>query len=1204
MLEGLFDEEVTYDISPISSTNKKGSNCADNLAEPELPRGSSNFVGLYNQGATCYMNSALQILYMTPKFRNLINSLILCSKILGNPTEFIPQGQKYNIILSLQKLFSELNILNIKATKTKELTETFGWDSNDGRDQHDSQEFIRILLFDILEKILYDTPFNNIINNIYKVNFISYMECDHCRNLKKKIESEYVLNLTIMNINNLKESLYSSFGLEEIIDDYKCEKCEQKVKLKKWSKIISLPNYINFGLNRFTFDLNTLERVKLNNKFEFPLEINMKEFCDINEKNINEEEYLYELYGVIMHSGTPFSGHYYAYIRDMTGQGKWEIIKENKENKNINNSQNKEQEFMQNEEKNQNEININEEKKDKYKENNNNFINEKNEKINEINDGENNNENNKNKKGKRKNKKKKNNLNSKIDRMKNNSNNKNKDKNKTTIELDFEEAQKDFPLPYENKSLKDNWFEFNDTSVTSMPVSRLEKSFKGKASAYMLFYSKKENSKEKITLLPSPDYLKDFMNELNKQLEKERFHYEEEKNSFMVNIYEEKMFKLNKEVPILSLINNNEKENNKFLIEKKYKFSDKVSVLFEGNLLKNKNCLLFFFINKSNENLVIIEKIINEEMGEMTLKDIGFYHYCNIVFSEKESELFDLNIIKIGKEYEPVYLKFFYNGNIFELKTFGCYTISELKKILEQNLKIKDNTFEISFMSGNKQIILINDVIKNKLNNKEKSIKELNLEKKNLLTITPKNKCQQEIENRNENMSINTINQNNMISCIVKFEEDESTVEIIKISIDKTFYVLYETIYDKFQIIKEKIEIKEEKEKSKENKDFPFRLFNELENKIISKESFSKKILSSPTFVEGDVRLRIEIGEIYSENEISLTIIMKSPYEENKQIEREFICNPQKYTLYQVKTFLLDNFILENNCKSNDEKEKIYQNYLLYRVNIYNLPTKPYKNEKDTLTKVGIKERDFLFLQNMLEIPNEIAFINIIYSDKKANYYDLLEKFEPISFETKKKLELRLPKKTTVLQLKSKINDKISPNLLLVRVIGKYNHLERILKNDNFDLKKYNLESPINLFVEELNEPIFNNYSIINNEENENNDKKYKKNQKMNNKDIETMIILMQRNKKENKYENKKVYYIQNDPNIFGTKQLYDLCRYHSKWMNISIAKYNRGTYDYEEIQEFDENNNSFSLKKGNYFIRDSDWIAIKNLDEDDDFKT
>ena len=56
--------------------------------------------------------------------------------------------------------------------------------------------------------------------------------------------------------------------------------------------------------------------------------------------------------------------------------------------------------------------------------------------------------------------------------------------------------------------------------------------------------------------------------------------------------------------------------------------------------------------------------------------------------------------------------------------------------------------------------------------------------------------------------------------------------------------------------------------------------------------------------------------------------------------------------------------------------------------------------------------------------------------------------------------------------------------------------------------------------------------------------------------------------------------------------------------MNIQIAKYNRGQYDYEIIKEVDDNDKSISLKKGNYFLRDSDWIAIINLDEENEFST
>ena len=731
-----------------------------------------------------------------------------------------------------------------------------------------------------------------------------------------------------------------------------------------------------------------------------------------------------------------------------------------------------------------------------------------------------------------------------------------------------------------------------------MPISRLEKVFKGKASAYMLFYSKKDIAKEKIDILPPPDYLKNYMDELNQKLEKDRINYEQEKNSFIINFYSEKNFILNKDECMVHL---NEKNDINFIVEKKYKFTDDISSFFKKENATDKICYLFHIINKEKNKYVIIDKKLNfEENKNMTLKELEFYHYCNVILVEKNSDIFDLNYIKIGKEYEPCLLKFFYDGNIFDIKTFGCHYIDHLKNILESKIGLKKDDFDIYFMSGNKKIYLKENILFKKNSNEEKNLKDLNLENKNILYISPK----EETKNSEEKNIVNNNNINNpenMIDCIVKFEDDESTVQIVKINLEKTFLDLYKTIFEQFDIIKEKTENNEINNIIEfDINNLAFRLFNESDNKILSKECFNKKLNTSPSFIEGDVRLRIELGEIYSENEISLKILMKSLSEENKQIEKEFICDPNKYTIFQVKKFLLDNII---ESKTKEEKEKLYENYLLYRTNLYNLPTKPIKLEKELLSNLSIKDRDVLFLQNILEIPNEIAYINIIFSNKDLYYYDLLQNFEKINFEDfEEKLELKLPKKTTIKELKEKINieKKLNLNLdlLLIRVIGKYYQLERILKNDNYDLKKYNLESPINLFVEILKEPLFKDIpEQINEIQN-------KKKSKIKEKEKETLIILMQKNKKENIYENKKIYFIQNDPNIFGTKELYDLCRIHSNWMNISIAKYNKGNYDYELIKEYDDKNKSTSLKKGNYILRDSDWIAIINLDVDENFVT
>ena len=114
MFGDLFADD-TLGFETTNETISHGLNCASKLEIPEQERNKSNFVGLYNQGATCFLNSSLQILYMTPKFRNIIFSLPLCKNKLDEISDFLPKTQKYDILLSLQKLFSQLNILNIHA---------------------------------------------------------------------------------------------------------------------------------------------------------------------------------------------------------------------------------------------------------------------------------------------------------------------------------------------------------------------------------------------------------------------------------------------------------------------------------------------------------------------------------------------------------------------------------------------------------------------------------------------------------------------------------------------------------------------------------------------------------------------------------------------------------------------------------------------------------------------------------------------------------------------------------------------------------------------------------------------------------------------------------------------------------------------------------------------------------------------------------
>jgi ubiquitin C-terminal hydrolase len=72
------------------------------------------YKGLGNQGATCYMNSLLQALFMTPDFRKMIY------KFKYDPA--INPGKKDCIIYQIQKLFASLQTSNHPFATTSELT--------------------------------------------------------------------------------------------------------------------------------------------------------------------------------------------------------------------------------------------------------------------------------------------------------------------------------------------------------------------------------------------------------------------------------------------------------------------------------------------------------------------------------------------------------------------------------------------------------------------------------------------------------------------------------------------------------------------------------------------------------------------------------------------------------------------------------------------------------------------------------------------------------------------------------------------------------------------------------------------------------------------------------------------------------------------------------------------------------------------------
>ncbi len=309
------------------------------------------YSGLNNQGMTCYLNSLLQILFMTPEFR---------FNVLNWKYNQILHGKKEDCIpYQLKKLFAKLQLKKRSAEDTKDLTKSFQWGSADALYQHDIQELCRVL-FEAIE-ISLNSDDKNYINEIFEGQSASVVHCQECNFESIRSDKFLDISIPIRNefekiYNNSLEMALSNYIKPEVLENenqYSCDICKRKVNANKFIKFEKLPKVLFLQFNRFEYNFITDSRVKITDKITFPMILNMnlfksaesaknqnientlplldKNFFDKKAEskiNFNEEilkleissafkngKDVYELYSIVIHSGTANGGHYFAYIK-------------------------------------------------------------------------------------------------------------------------------------------------------------------------------------------------------------------------------------------------------------------------------------------------------------------------------------------------------------------------------------------------------------------------------------------------------------------------------------------------------------------------------------------------------------------------------------------------------------------------------------------------------------------------------------------------------------------------------------------------------------------------------------------------------------------------------------------------------------------------------------------------------------------------
>ncbi|XP_056151257.1 ubiquitin carboxyl-terminal hydrolase 40 [Lampris incognitus] len=320
MFGNLFEEEEEAGFSPSHSQLGR---VAKGGEEPPLPRGKGNLSGIKNQGGTCYLNSLLQTLLFTPEFREELFSL--------GPEELgcledkdKPEAKARVIPLELQRLFARLLLVDQQSASTADLTDSFGWSNSEETSQHDVQELNRIL-FSALEHSLVGTSGSSLIHRLYHGTTVNSIVCKACNNVSQRQEDFLDLTACVCGVSSLEGALWDMFMEEELFQGnnlYRCAHCDRLVTAAKSAKLRKLPPFMTISLLRFSFDFAKCERYKETGRYAFPLTINLRPFCEQAEGE--DLDYSYELFSVIIHKGGCYGGHYHVYIRDIDQLGQWE----------------------------------------------------------------------------------------------------------------------------------------------------------------------------------------------------------------------------------------------------------------------------------------------------------------------------------------------------------------------------------------------------------------------------------------------------------------------------------------------------------------------------------------------------------------------------------------------------------------------------------------------------------------------------------------------------------------------------------------------------------------------------------------------------------------------------------------------------------------------------------------------------------------
>lgn len=159
------------------------------------------------------------------------------------------------------------------------------------------------------------TEAENVLPKLFSGKVRTYIDCINVAYESRRVEDFWDVQLNVSGNKNVQES-FEDYIAVEIMNGENQYMAGDTFKLQDAKKGVifeSFPEVLHLQLKRFQYDIERDAMMKINDRYEFPETFDAAPYLADNADK--SEPWIYQLHGVLVHSGDLNAGHYYAFIK-------------------------------------------------------------------------------------------------------------------------------------------------------------------------------------------------------------------------------------------------------------------------------------------------------------------------------------------------------------------------------------------------------------------------------------------------------------------------------------------------------------------------------------------------------------------------------------------------------------------------------------------------------------------------------------------------------------------------------------------------------------------------------------------------------------------------------------------------------------------------------------------------------------------------